>query len=92
MNSMTLCMCYNVPSDISTHIVEFIKFIEKKMSIASDLNQKFSIFIIYQFRLHNAIKYIKNVIDNTVQKPFVCIFCIFFFKLLTKFFAFDGFQ
>lgn len=86
MNSMTLCMCYNAPSDISTHIVEFIKIIERKLSIASDLNQKISIFIIYQFRLHNAIKYIKNVIDNTVQKPFVCIFYIFFSQTFDKIF------
>lgn len=78
---MTLCCC-TVFAGICNDITEFVKIIQTKLTVASDLIEKFSLFINIQFKLqiccsNGPIKYIDNVIDNTMKIVFFSVFSVF---------------
>lgn len=83
---MTLCNCF-----ISTKMVEFSKCIAEfvriiiEIKVKSDLNQICFLFIkaksliirLHNCCLHSPIKYINNVIDDTVKKNCILFLLIF---------------
>ena len=91
---MTRCNCCDILHEVNGKcIADFVRIIQIKLTVKSDFNPNGPLYIrakslIIIIRLHNCclpilIKYINNVIDNTVKTKSFFYFSILLFLLKT---------